>query len=358
MKLVKTTTYQPDLKAGLPPSAPDYYALANAEMMRPRADIFCLEGGFLTVDYSRNWQYQFSVHLRDGTKFSGARQLYDLPMSETVVKIDGTVAVAEDRFTKFNVCHFLLDKLGRVQEYSDLPIESYVVFDQNNYVKNVCSLLDIALTSLPENDEPIVTYQFDTLYLSSSVFKYIHPGQNYRSEVLDAMHLLNKQVEVNSKSDIQRIYIDRSNSPSRKIVNNDEFLALLKRYNFNALSIEDYTFEEQVNLFRGANVVIGVHGAGLTNMVFSEPGKATMLEVLPPLCATSDYWKLAAAYGFSYDAFIADDLDHPRPDYSTWEHDPKTFNRQDVFINIERFEKFLQLNIDEHTVAPSLCIAS
>lgn len=358
MKPVKTTASQPDLSAILPPSAQNYYALVNAEMMRPTADIYCIEGGTLTVDYSKNWQFQFCVHLRDGTKFTEISQLYDLPMAKNLTHVGGTVALAEDRFTKFNVCHFLLDKLGRIQEYNDLPIDSFIVFDQNNYVKNVCSLLNIPLTGLPVNEDSLISYQFNKLYISSSVFKYIHPGQNYRSEVKEITRLLSSKIEPDSTQNIKRIYIDRSNSPSRKIVNNNDFIALLKRHQFNVVRLEDHSFDQQVNIFRSAEIVLGVHGAGLTNMVFSERCDAKMLEVLPPLCATSDYWKLAAAYGFGYDAFIAEDLDYPKPDYNTWQHNPKKFNRQDVFIDIARFEAFLCLNITQQSAVQSLSLAS
>ena len=63
---------------------------------------------------------------------------------------------------------------------------------------------------------------------------------------------------------------------------------------------------------------MGVHGAGLSNAWFCRSGQARLLEILPPLCATSDYWKLAMAKGLRYDAFVADDPELERPDYATW----------------------------------------
>lgn len=44
--------------------------------------------------------------------------------------------------------------------------------------------------------------------------------------------------------------------------------------------LESMTFAEQVHLFRGARAIIGIHGAGLANMVFCRPG-TTLIEVDP-----------------------------------------------------------------------------
>jgi capsular polysaccharide biosynthesis protein len=44
--------------------------------------------------------------------------------------------------------------------------------------------------------------------------------------------------------------------------------------------LENMTFAEQVRLFKGARAVIGIHGAGLANMVFCRPG-TTLIEVDP-----------------------------------------------------------------------------
>jgi len=358
MKPVKTTSLEPDLVVELPASAEDYYALTTAELMRPASDIYCLKGGLLTVDYSKNWQFQFCVHNADGSNFSYVTQLYDLPKATTVCDVGGRVAIAEDRFTKFNVCHYLLDKLGRTGEYKDLTVDSFIVFDQNNYVKTVSSLLEMTLTQLPKDDDPVVTYRFDELYVSSSVFKFKHPGQNFRTESMAVIEQLRNSINSENTNTVRRLYIDRSRAPSRKIINNQEFIEFLTEYDITPVRLEDYSFSDQASLFRNADIVLGVHGAGLTNMVFNENKDAKLLEILPPLCATCDYWKLAAAYGFGYDAFIADDPEHARPNYDTWRHDPKKYNRQDVFIDIARFGAFLDLNIPESINPPLVSLAS
>lgn len=350
MTLSRTIQPLPDMQAVLPVSADDYYALIRAEMDRPGSEVHRLCGGVLTVDYSQSWQYRYCVSDSSGGLFDGIPQLHDFPVSDEIMEIDQAVALVDDRFTKFNVCHFLLDKLYRVTEYKGLNVDSFLLFDKNDYVRKVSGILGLPLVELPPAESSRVSYRFKELYVSSSVFRYKHPGQNFRPELLAMLEKLQDNIRDQSGCSVtgqsaSRIYVDRSGGNTRMIENVSEFRELLQEYQFESVFLEDLEFEEQVHLFRHADVVLGVHGAGLTNMVFNRKPNSQLLEILPPLCATGDYWKLASAYGFHYDAFIARDPEHSRPDYGTWEHNPARFNRQNVVIDCDEFSEFLKLNI-------------
>jgi len=75
----------------------------------------------------------------------------------------------------------------------------------------------------------------------------------------------------------ERLYISRRKATRRKVLNEDAVEQLLAAYGFTALCFEDYTFEEQVRLCANAKILVGIHGAGLANMVFL-PGQATVVE--------------------------------------------------------------------------------
>ena len=77
---------------------------------------------------------------------------------------------------------------------------------------------------------------------------------------------LNKTYKKNKK-----IYILRKNSSNRKILNENKLLKYLKQLSFKSYYLEDLSFNKQVRLFNRANIVIGLHGAGLTNIFFSQP---------------------------------------------------------------------------------------
>ena len=69
----------------------------------------------------------------------------------------------------------------------------------------------------------------------------------------------------------KRLYVTRQGTSRRRIANHDELLATLTRHGFCQVAPEHLSVREQIALFGQAEAVIGVHGAGLTNAVFSAP---------------------------------------------------------------------------------------
>jgi hypothetical protein len=76
----------------------------------------------------------------------------------------------------------------------------------------------------------------------------------------------------------RRIFISRQkfDTPKRRIANIEVIEPLLRTYGFEPVMLEDLSVVEQIRLFSQAEAVIGVHGAGLANMIFS-PSDCRML---------------------------------------------------------------------------------
>ena len=82
-----------------------------------------------------------------------------------------------------------------------------------------------------------------------------------------------------------KFYIDRKDSKSnhrhlRKIINEDEVKFFLKKNGFTILSLSQFNFADQINLFKNAENIIGLHGAGFANLTFCKP-KTSVLELKP-----------------------------------------------------------------------------
>jgi capsular polysaccharide biosynthesis protein len=97
----------------------------------------------------------------------------------------------------------------------------------------------------------------------------------------------------------RRLYISRNKAPMRRIVNEEEVFKLLESYNFERVYCEDLSFEEQIELFGEAEVILSPHGADLTNMVFAPPG-TQVIELFSPRSTCICYWSLANTLGFPY----------------------------------------------------------
>lgn len=81
----------------------------------------------------------------------------------------------------------------------------------------------------------------------------------------------------------RRIYISRRLAAQRKASNEAEVVALLKKNGFEDIALEELSFKAQVELFAECEVVVGAHGAGLSNVVFSPRG-CTVIEITPEDC--------------------------------------------------------------------------
>jgi capsular polysaccharide biosynthesis protein len=106
----------------------------------------------------------------------------------------------------------------------------------------------------------------------------------------------------------RRLYVTRQAS-RRGIVNHNEVLATLERHGFSEVPAESLSVAEQIELFAQAEAVIGVHGAGLANAVFSAPG-TLLIELQPERREGIQllYWNMAAASGLRYIRIICRSL--------------------------------------------------
>ncbi len=84
------------------------------------------------------------------------------------------------------------------------------------------------------------------------------------------------------KKSQERIYVSRKLAVKRHLSNEDEFLGLLEKHEFQKVYLEQMSIREQVELFSSASHVIGPHGAGLTNVIFA-PFDVKILEIRPLL---------------------------------------------------------------------------
>jgi capsular polysaccharide biosynthesis protein len=82
------------------------------------------------------------------------------------------------------------------------------------------------------------------------------------------------------------------------LVNETEVLEALSPFGFELVRSENLTHAEQVATFSQAAVIVGAHGAGLTNMVFSRD--ARVLELFSAQYVPWHYYTLAQAAGHEY----------------------------------------------------------
>lgn len=95
----------------------------------------------------------------------------------------------------------------------------------------------------------------------------------------------------------RKIFIKRRKEEGRSTLNRSKILPLVKEAGFDDFFLDDLSFPQQVRLFSTADVILGAHGAGLANMIFSE--KACVLEIFFGE-RLMFYWLMARSLGFEY----------------------------------------------------------
>lgn len=77
----------------------------------------------------------------------------------------------------------------------------------------------------------------------------------------------------------KRIFVSRENSVHRRCVNEKQILAVAQSKGFEIIKNESLSLADQIALYAQAECVMGVHGAGFTNMLFA-PKNATLIELM------------------------------------------------------------------------------
>jgi len=126
------------------------------------------------------------------------------------------------------------------------------------------------LTLLDYSPEKIIFTQ-DPVCSPDSLIIPPHPSINrlndyrwIRRNILDGI----SEPPVSSSG--ERIYISRSRGIGRQVVNEDEVMETLSEYGFEKYHLEDRSLSQNAQLFAAADIVVSPHGAGLTDVIFSE----------------------------------------------------------------------------------------
>ena len=318
-----------------------YYLFTQASQpsLKPALSVIKISDALFSVDISKVGMPRFYTFTK-GYCVSDLSFGIDPFEVRPYIEIDEPVFVLEDSYSgKANISHFLLDKVPRLLAYKAMQPKGGVVLlcEDQPYYRSV--LDDLGINSVVVPGEQRFSIRTPLLFLMSTMFNHFdHPANHALPRTLVE---LRKAFGVGEKpSGSARILISRADAKGRQVTNWAETEDLFREHGFKSVILSALSFKEQKELFVDAAYVVGVHGAGLTNVLFA-PASCRVLEILPPLVASSTYWGTASGIGQRYQAFIADDPEMPRPDYRKWRHNSSN-NRRDVRIDIQRLRLALR----------------
>jgi capsular polysaccharide biosynthesis protein len=107
----------------------------------------------------------------------------------------------------------------------------------------------------------------------------------------------------------RRLFITRSPARGRHLSNMTEVLPILDQFGLEVIDADEMTIEQQMTTFQQADLVVGLHGAGLTNILYRRGGPLRVLEIFPPHQQPIWYYMLAKMYGYAYDFLVGTQSD-------------------------------------------------
>ncbi|KAK1924496.1 hypothetical protein DB88DRAFT_490663 [Papiliotrema laurentii] len=145
------------------------------------------------------------------------------------------------------------------------------------------------------------------------------------------------------------VYVDRQNT-DRRLPNetHDALLDLFAEFDhsgrveFKHVVLEDLTPHEQIETVAYADIMVGIHGNGLTHEMWM-PARSTLIELFHPISFLRDYESIATALGHSYYAVQNDSIlqreqweAEPGERHAGMMHDGST-----VYLDVEFFRSVL-----------------
>ncbi|MFC3363639.1 glycosyltransferase family 61 protein [Pedobacter fastidiosus] len=251
---------------------------------------------------NRNYIFEDFAHYFNISSIKGKQ--YNKPFqnfSLNIKQIQGTTASL--LFSKSdNVYHWFFDVLSRVRFYEKVinQIDNFLVPDSvPEHFINLLPLFSIP-TEKVIRVKPNEKLHLKYLYVSSL------SGSEGRSSLKDIEFLERNLKSIPTQIGKVKYYIKRGKHTSRKIINEDKLVVILEDKGFTILDSEELTFDQQIETFNNASIVVAFHGAELFNLLFV-PKNCRVLELFSPDYFRTDcYYNLASLKNLDYHYLVGE----------------------------------------------------
>lgn len=206
-----------------------------------------------------------------------------------------------DGFAGINLCHFIYDTINPILflfERKFIDEQSPILISEKVYSKAyfqyfLANTLAGKLNWVVQGaNEWIRVKHFKKAFVSMETFKRTYA-------ILD-----------HQKNPTRKVFLNRARYFQRTIKNIDSIVAILQRHGFEIIHAENISYADQVKLFREIKYFVGIHGAGLTNLLHSDIPSLRVLEIFPKnLIHASFYRFLQILQVHYYDAIAGSDMD-------------------------------------------------
>ena len=232
------------------------------------------------------------------------------PVTQSFNESNVYVWLPIDDDTKHNPWHIWIDVISKFRLIekrwqTNFARFCYIVPNHSPYFEKVCKALfsDVKIVVMPPGE----TWQFKHLIvpsMSNSRDGVIVPPMAPWLRHFKGLHNL-KNIKPHRK-----IVVLRPGAKTRRMLNSDELLLKLKGW--ETVALEKLSIPEQMKTFAEASHVLAAHGAGLTNLLWCQPGTKVIEIQDKNMIHKKVYPLLSHNLDLKHKLYLADVVEIPR----------------------------------------------
>jgi len=254
---------------------------------------------------SCRWLYARRI-LAEGAPSTYARALFGRPLSSQIPNATERVEKGFNLVRFGSYYHWLTESLPalraleRYDEATGTSIPVLVEPDPPDWMLDYLSLAGLEDRVVPLPAESVTVGTLVTSPRQIRIRECFNPstrdlewtGQRFR-----------EMAGVDSCSSSERIFVSREDGNGREIAERAALFENLASLGFEKHRLTDYSVPEQIRLFADAECIVGAHGAGLTNALYTDHTR--LFEIVPDSWYWHDFYCLCEQLGFEYDYYRA-----------------------------------------------------
>jgi capsular polysaccharide biosynthesis protein len=304
------------------------FHVERVSMILPNGAAF-LSGDRYIIEET-TWQSRIEMHPcfkrnhSTGWKF---RKITDAPSEgDHVVSIEEPVVSCYFRMHE-QYFHWFIDVLPRIWVWKRFSNDEALFFvgplGRNSF--QLQSLMQIGIDPKMLIDIRAHRVNFERLFLPvSRISESLHVRPSFQDGIhfkggWDREYLLwinavcRRAASVQLEDGHERLYVDRRNSLHRRLVGADRFEEYLRQQGFRFVDPGSFGLLEQQRIFSQARIIVGVHGAGLTNIMWCNPSDTVkILEIVPRGLNDTGYHFISDAMGFEHHILIGETVEEEK----------------------------------------------
>lgn len=234
------------------------------------------------------------------------------------LQIDKPLVICQDQYDCGNIAHFLFDAVPRIcffaATFPKLAHSAVFMmggersFFHDHFLRLICHKFSLQEEQFFFPRGLMNVRRIGRIYFfSDQRQRIVHPLNICHPRALEVIRSLVGSID--RVTGFENIYISRSDANIRRLVNEDEIVAELRRKNYKTIRMSDLSVQDQISIIVNAKKIVAPHGMGLSYLPFN-PGKHTELtELFHPTIGSDAYALIAKSICANYRFFIGE----PRP---------------------------------------------